>query len=158
MNAILLSFGCSSLARPFWRHSALRRHGLVDCFLCDCPPATNYRDAEPQDVFNVHLTNFNHLAELTHKKGDFFPLVSKLVAHVHGHHTKPRDLTGQNAVKHEMDSISACSFSYAGTKGDETPVSHCLINNSLQVVWQWDPHINLENTKQECIRAICFPV
>lgn len=84
LPGVLLSFGFSSFARHFWRHSALGRHGVIDSFLCDFPPATNYRHAEPQDVFNLHLTSFIYLAEVTHKKGDFFfPLVSKLVAHVH---------------------------------------------------------------------------
>lgn len=72
VDDILLSFGYSPCARPFWRQSALRQHGVIDSFLCDDPPAANYRDAELQDVFNVHLTSFNYLAELTHKKGDFF--------------------------------------------------------------------------------------
>lgn len=59
---ILFFFDCPSLAR----------HGNIDSFLCDCPPATNYKDAEPQDVFNIHLANYNYLAELAHKKEDFF--------------------------------------------------------------------------------------
>lgn len=104
---ILLSFGYSPCARPFWRQSALRQHGVIDSFLCDGPPAANYRDAELQDVFNVHQTSFNYLAELTHKKGDFFPLVSTLVAHMHGDQTETKELMGRNAVKHEVDSISA---------------------------------------------------
>lgn len=106
VDDILLSFGCSPFARPFWRQSALRQHGVIDSFLCDGPPAANYRDAEPQDVFNVHLTSFNYLTELT-KRVIFFPLVSMLVAHMHGDQTKPKELMGRNAVKHEVDSISA---------------------------------------------------
>lgn len=80
---------------------------VIDSFLCECQPATNNRDAERQDVFDVHLTSFNYLAEITNKKGDFSPLVSKLAARVHGGHTKPKELMRKNAVKREMDSISA---------------------------------------------------
>lgn len=53
--------------------SRLETPKVIDSFLCQCQPATNNRDGEQQDVFNVHLTSFNHLAEITDKKGDFSP-------------------------------------------------------------------------------------
>lgn len=56
----------------FWRHNTFRRLGVIDSFLCDCPPATFYRNAESQDVFNAPLTCSDYLAELTQKKGDSF--------------------------------------------------------------------------------------
>lgn len=109
----------------------MRRHGVIDSFLCDCPPATNYRDAEPQGVFNVHLTSFIYLAELTHKKGDFFLIVSKLVAHAHWGHTKTKELMDKNAVKHEMESISTQFTCLRWHKGEETPGSHCFNKQQL---------------------------
>lgn len=109
-----------------WGHSALRRHGVINSFLSDCLPTTNYRDTELQDVFNVHLTSFNWVAELTHKKGDFFPLVIKLLAHVHGGHTKPNELIGKNLWRMRWTTTLHSSLAHAGTKTELKPGPYCF--------------------------------
>lgn len=131
----------------FWRPNIFRRHRVIDSFLCDCPPTTLYKNTEPQDVYNAPLTCSDYLSELRNQ-GDFSSNQQAGLQVSMEATQNPKSLWAKMQWSMRGAPSLHGSLSYAGTRAEETPVSHCFNKQQLASGMAMDPCMNLEDTKQ----------
>lgn len=115
----------------FWRHNIFRRLGVIDYFLCDCPPATLYRIQSRRMILMLLWPALITWQSSLRRRGIFSSNQQACLQVSMEGTQNPKSFWAKMQWSMRWTPSLHGSLAYAGTKTEETPVFHCFNKQQL---------------------------